>query len=186
MNNEPGENSELESESAREIMEDISIGMPAMILSNPGPDIEGRQPEGDKQPLSPRRDPENSLQDEMSGKDGEEAYTSEEVVKQKELMLKDIQEKAGLNNMDDATNFPNKSSLIINAVIACLEDENLLVQRMSLDFLNSHLKLSYELFIADEKLILVEAVLYLLIKKDLSICRRVYTWYIEKIHLSLP
>ena len=32
------------------------------------------------------------------------------------------------DEQDDSTNFPNKSSLVLNALISCLEDENQLVQ----------------------------------------------------------
>ena len=72
--------------------------------------------------------------------------------------------------------YPNKSSLVINALIAGLEDENTLVQRITLDFMFSHFKLSCDLFTEEEKCILVEAALRLLIKKDLSLTRRIYTW----------
>lgn len=72
--------------------------------------------------------------------------------------------------------YPNKSSLVINSLIAGLEDENTLVQRITLDFMHSHFKLNCELFTESEKCILVEAALRLLIRKDLSLTRRVYTW----------
>lgn len=60
--------------------------------------------------------------------------------------------------------------------MACLEDDNLLVQKAVLDFMFSHFKLASDLFTEDEKTILVEAVLNLLIKKDQQIQRRAYTW----------
>ena len=72
--------------------------------------------------------------------------------------------------------YPNKSSLVINALIAGLEDENTLVQRITLDYMHSHFKLSCDLFSESEKCILVEATLRLLIRKDLSLTRRIYTW----------
>ena len=61
--------------------------------------------------------------------------------------------------------YPNKSSLIINALISCLEDENQLVQRLALDFLYYHLKLNFNLFDNKEKVILIQAALEQLIKK---------------------
>ena len=72
--------------------------------------------------------------------------------------------------------YPNKSSLVINALIACLEDENVLVQKIALDFLYTHFKPQSDLFNTQEKYILVEAALNLLMKKDQQILRRVYTW----------
>lgn len=60
--------------------------------------------------------------------------------------------------------------------MACMEDENLLVQKACLDFMFSHFKLASDLFSEEEKNILVEAALNLLIKKDQQIQRRVYTW----------
>ena len=47
----------------------------------------------------------------------------------------------GINDDNDENNYPNKNSLVINALISCLEDENLLVKRHTLDFLYSHFKL---------------------------------------------
>ena len=72
--------------------------------------------------------------------------------------------------------YPNKSSLVLNALIASLEDEFNLTQRLTLDFLYSHFKLAGNLFNEQEKCILIEATLNLLIRKDLAITRRVYTW----------
>ena len=47
--------------------------------------------------------------------------------------------------------YPNKSSLVLNALLAGLEDENTLVQRITLDFMHSHFKLSGDLFSVNEK-----------------------------------
>lgn len=108
---------------------------------------------------------------------------NEEFAKMREPLLKELTE-AGLNNNDNETNFPNKSSLIVNAILACLEDENTLVQRNALDFMYSHLKLSFEYFSDQEKMIFVEAVLYLLYRKELSLTRRVYSWLFGKPNLD--
>ena len=72
--------------------------------------------------------------------------------------------------------YPNKSSVVINTIMAAMEDENILVQKSCLDFMHSHLKLSGDLFSENEKCILIEACLRLLIRKDQQIQRRVYTW----------
>jgi len=80
-------------------------------------------------------------------------------------------------NEDDINiEYPNKSSLVINALIAGMEDENNNVQKVCLDFMATHFKLAADLFSEKEKYILIEAALNLLIRKDQQILRRVYTW----------
>lgn len=108
---------------------------------------------------------------------------NEEFAKQRELLLKELNE-TGLNNEDNEVFYPNKSSLVVNAVLSCLEDENTLVQRNALDFMYSHLKLGFEYFTDNEKMIFVEAVLYLLYRKELSLTRRVYSWLFGKPNLD--
>jgi hypothetical protein len=47
---------------------------------------------------------------------------------------------------DENTYYPNKSGLIVNALIATLEDENTLVRRAGLDFLISHFDILTDTF----------------------------------------
>lgn len=108
---------------------------------------------------------------------------NEDFAKMREPLLKELTE-AGINNNDNETNYPNKSSLVVNAILACLEDENNLVQRNALDFMYTHLKLNFEFFSDKEKMIFVEAVLYLLYRKELSLTRRVYSWMFGKPNLD--
>ncbi len=56
---------------------------------------------------------------------------------------------------DDDTYYPNKSGLIVNALIATLEDENTLVRRAGLDFLISHFDIQSESMSKNDKLLLV-------------------------------
>ena len=95
-----------------------------------------------------------------------------------DIQTKDIEEVTNLDEKNDTIliDYPNKSSLVLNALIASLEDEFNLTQRLTLDFLYSHFKLASDLFTEQEKCILVEATLSLLLRKDLAITRRVYTW----------
>lgn len=61
----------------------------------------------------------------------------------------------GSENLNDLTNnYPNKSSLVINALLSCLADENTFVQRTTLDFMYTHLRLDFELFNDLEKKVL--------------------------------
>jgi len=48
----------------------------------------------------------------------------------------------------------------------------------------THLKLNFEYFSDKEKMIFVEAVLYLLYRKELSLTRRVYSWLFGKPNLD--
>lgn len=57
-----------------------------------------------------------------------------------------------------------------------MEDENVFVQKVALDFMHTHFRLASDLFSENEKHILIEAALNLLIKKDQQIQRRIYTW----------
>jgi len=90
----------------------------------------------------------------------------------------------GINQMSPEIDFPNKSSLILNTLIHCLEDENQIVKRNILDFMYSHLKVGDSLFSDQDRLILVEAVMYLMVKKDASITRRVNMWLFGKPDLE--
>jgi len=81
-----------------------------------------------------------------------------------------------VNDDEISVEYPNKSSLVLNALIASMEDESQLVQKIVLDFLHTHFKLASDLFTEREKHILIQAALNLLIKKDQQILRRVYTW----------
>ena len=71
-----------------------------------------------------------------------------------------------------------RGNLLLNAVKACLNDENKLVKRGILDLVNAHVRLTDSLLLTeDNKVELVEAMLHLLIKRDLSITRRIYLWF---------
>ncbi len=70
--------------------------------------------------------------------------------RQKEKLFQELH--IGNENMNDlVNNYPNKSSLVINALLSCLADENTFVQRNTLDFMYTHLRLDFELFTEKEK-----------------------------------
>lgn len=93
-------------------------------------------------------------------------------------MFQDLSEN-GLNNNDLNTNYPNKSSLIINAILACLADENSFVQRNTLDFMYSHLKLGFDLFNDLEKQVNKTFLFYFKIYSRFLL-KLFYIYYIEK------
>lgn len=52
--------------------------------------------------------------------------------------------------MSDPDKLPNKSALVINALLASLEDESSLIKRAALDFLSSHVKIMDGIFSREE------------------------------------
>ena len=70
--------------------------------------------------------------------------------------------------------FP-KGSVVLNAALACLEDEPS-IKKLMLDYLGNYLSLSEDLLTQREKTILLEGALKLFEKKDISINRRLYKW----------
>lgn len=70
--------------------------------------------------------------------------------------------------------FP-KGAVVLNAALACLEDENS-VKKLMLDYLGTYLDLKDDILNEREKTILVEGALKLFEKKDISINRRLYKW----------
>lgn len=72
--------------------------------------------------------------------------------------------------------YPQKESLVVNAVIQCLEDDLVFTQRCTFDFLTSHMPLQSDILSHNEKVCIVEAGCYLLLKKNDTIIRRLYSW----------
>ena len=116
----------------------------------------------------------NKLHDKSNIVDANESNTDIKDIKD----VENVEEERNLDETNDPIliDYPNKSSLVLNALIASLEDDFNLTQRLTLDFLYSHFKLASDLFNEREKCILIEATLNLLLRKDLAITRRVYTW----------
>lgn len=70
--------------------------------------------------------------------------------------------------------FP-KGAVLLNAALACLEDENS-VKKLMLDYLGQYLNLQEDTLTEREKTILIEGGMKLFEKKDISINRRLYKW----------
>ena len=78
-----------------------------------------------------------------------------EIIELRANLFREVIE-SGLHESSNENNFPNKSTLVLNSLICCLEDENGLVKRNVLDFMISHFKLSNDVFDSSEKIILIE------------------------------
>lgn len=70
----------------------------------------------------------------------------------------------------------NDTPLLIQAVSAALGDVSVLVQRSTLDFILAFLSLDTLLIASKEKVTLVAAALKVLLRRDMSLNRRLYTW----------
>jgi hypothetical protein len=57
--------------------------------------------------------------------------------------------------VSDLEKMPNKSALVMNAILASLEDESSLIKRAALDFLCAHARIQDGVFSDSENLILV-------------------------------
>jgi hypothetical protein len=64
----------------------------------------------------------------------------------------------------------------INALVACLYDDQTLIQRTTLDFLKSHFPFHFNVLTQAEKVVLLEACINLFKKREFSIMRRVSEW----------
>lgn len=79
-----------------------------------------------------------------------------------------------IKNIDDiASRFPNRSALIVNALVSSLEDENNQVKKCSLDFMLNYFPLQMSnnsnLLTENDKLLLTQGVLSLLPRSEYSL-----------------
>lgn len=93
------------------------------------------------------------------------------------VMTPDLEQiKDGINDNNQENNYPNENTLVLNALISCLEDSDPIVKRAALDFMYSHLRLKNRVLSETDKKVLVEVVLNLYVKKELTITKRVNGW----------
>jgi hypothetical protein len=64
--------------------------------------------------------------------------------------------------------YPSKNKLVINSLIASMMDPSYYVNRMALDFINSHLGIHSKIMSVEENSVLVEAALNLITRKDFA------------------
>lgn len=75
-----------------------------------------------------------------------------------------------------AEHFPHKDTLVRNALIAGLTDSNILTQRTSMELVLNHFPLSSNMF--EDWVDVCVAVLQLLTRKEVSLNRRLYAWFL--------
>ena len=64
--------------------------------------------------------------------------------------------------------YPMKGKLVINALIASMMDSSVYVNRMVLDFMNSHFGIQSEILKIEENSVLIETALNLITRKDFA------------------
>jgi hypothetical protein len=74
--------------------------------------------------------------------------------------------------------YPNMNILVINSLISVVEDENVHVQRIALDFIMTRFPISNKLLSRNQKISLIVSGLSLLIKNEYSTTRRLIAWLI--------
>ena len=72
--------------------------------------------------------------------------------------------------------YPKKSKLVVNALLACLEDSSVYVNRGALDFLISHMPITMEINKKAENVALVYGSLQLIYNKDFACLKKFSTW----------
>ncbi len=75
-----------------------------------------------------------------------------------------------------ASYYPNINILVINSLIAMIEDDNVQVQRNVLDFIITHFPINNIIIEEEQKIIVIISALTLLIKNEYSTKRRLMTW----------
>lgn len=89
----------------------------------------------------------------------------------------------GYRNRPDEnfTRFPNFSTLIVNTLCVCLEnDTDQMIKRSTLDLLINYLKLSTKIFRKEEGILILEKMLQLLQTKEYNLTNRVYKYLFDQ------
>ena len=91
------------------------------------------------------------------------------------LVLRDGMQliKEGISRTAQENNYPHHSSLIVSTLVSCLEEKSNVVRRMTLDFMFTHLWMKSNVLDEDDKRLLVEAMIRLFKKKEISTTKRV-------------
>jgi hypothetical protein len=66
---------------------------------------------------------------------------------------------------------------MINSICSCLIDRNSLVQRAILDFILACLPVNNKQITYDDKIKLISIVIHLVLRRDMSLNRRIYVWF---------
>ena len=77
--------------------------------------------------------------------------------------------------------YPMKGKLVINALIASMMDPSVYVNRMVLDFMNSHFGIQTEILKIEENSVLIETALNLITRKDFACLKKFSNWLLSHL-----
>ncbi|EAR92823.2 dopey, amine-terminal domain protein (macronuclear) [Tetrahymena thermophila SB210] len=72
--------------------------------------------------------------------------------------------------------YPNKSNLIINALLSVLQDENILTRKFGLDYITSHFPIEEDILSDTDKQLLVQQCLYQFHLNEFTVMRKINIW----------
>lgn len=75
---------------------------------------------------------------------------------------------------------------MINSIVNCLQDTNSLVQRSILDFILQCLPMHNNQITRDDKIKLIKIAIHLVLRRDMSLNRRLYAWFLGQDSNSNP
>ncbi len=93
-------------------------------------------------------------------------------------------ESREVSTMDDFVRYyyPNRATLVCNAITSCFEDDSVFVQRIAYDFIGSHFPLTENMLSSSEKVYLSVAACRSVLRKDESVIRRLYSWLFDPFY----
>ena len=80
----------------------------------------------------------------------------------------------------------NSIDTMINSICNCLQDTNSLVQRSILDFILQCLPMHNNQVTRDDKIKLIKIAIHLVLRRDMSLNRRIYAWFLGQDSNSNP
>ncbi|EGR32622.1 hypothetical protein IMG5_076520 [Ichthyophthirius multifiliis] len=122
------------------------------------------------------QDDQNKKNDEYLSSSSQDVQIEDPIVKIQEELLSNVVKTSKQITGNDVL-FPNASSLIINALLNTLEDENNLIRRQGLDYIINTFPIQNDtIFSKNDKKLLIQSCLQLLVKNEYAIVRRINTW----------
>jgi hypothetical protein len=80
----------------------------------------------------------------------------------------------------------NSIDTMVNSICNCLQDTNSLVQRSILDFILQCLPMHNNQVTRDDKMKLIKIAIHLVLRRDMSLNRRIYAWFLGQDSNSNP
>ncbi|KAL4472004.1 hypothetical protein ABPG72_018506 [Tetrahymena utriculariae] len=96
------------------------------------------------------------------------------IIQLQEKLMKQIN---AIKDLKSEENFyPNKSNLIINALLSVLQDENILTRKFGLDYITSHFPIEEDILSDTDKQLLVQQCLFQFHLNEYTVMRKINIW----------